>query len=352
MNTSSSNRTLRRTAALFALTCTAMNAAAFPWTPSMPPLGSPVTVIPAPIQKSCGSTTTAGSPRYGVDRDIRVQDYPGWSVYSSTFRYSASVAGSYRFKISIHDTSRGGDRIAVSGEQFVAFSAGEQKQITTFLGNAYLGQAINISVSHVDVSGPGTLYFHAATAPCAGVDLSNADGTASGISADIAFALHGDTAHRSSSVVEYFFTPVGKYFITTRAAEQASLDAVSDSSVRRTGRSFRMPDYGVYGNLSSIYRLYDQTSHSHQYVDKSTYDGLLAMGPSTGLMGEGPAFASVLPDSRHECPSWSPVEIRRSYHNTVDAASRSYRYTKTLADYDAMTAAGWIPEGVVLCAYM
>lgn len=338
--------------ALSPVTTQATEAPATGWVPILPPIVLPINLFQKPVQKSCGNPADAMSTSYFVSRDVRIDFYPGWSVDAATFRYSASTAGTYRFKIAIRDTSRAGDIVTLSNEQTVTLAAGEQKAVTTYLGNAYIGKVLKVSVSHVEVTGPGTLYFQASAVPCTGIELTGTDGSVPGVSTDIAFQLRGDSTNEVDTVVEYFIPSINKYFITGSVTEQATLDA--NSAFTRTGKSFRMPKKGVYGNTYDVYRFFQPAplTQSHVYVDKPTRDWILTFPfAQTGLDDEGPVFATVQPDAAHVCPSWAPVEIRRSFHNTTAVGSRNHRYTKTTTDYNSMTAAGWTPENVVFCAY-
>lgn len=321
------------------------------YVPFIPPIIF-IPLLPKPTVASCplATTATAGA-RYFVSRDVRVNSYSGWSADSATFRYEASVTGSYKFRIVIRHLDRFGDTITRSEVKTVSLSANAPADVTTYFGNVYVGDVTNLSISHEEVTGPGTLYFRSSPGACTNTALSESNGSMTGISADIGFIITGESTHHKTDVVEYNIPSLNKYFITGRASDKAALDA-APNIFTRTGKKFSVPAKAVYGNVFDIYRFYAPAPgpNSHVYVDKSDRD-LINSLPNTGLNDEGPDFGTVKPDNAGVCPTWAPIKIYRSFHNTPAVGSRNHRYSDELATHNAMIAQGWVSEGVVFCAY-
>jgi hypothetical protein len=315
-----------------------------------------IPVIPAiflsefvkPVQASC-ALPASGDVAWFVNRDIRVTDYAGWSVNSARIRYSASVTGTYKFRIVLRETDRNGNLITKSELKSVNLTAGTPLSVLTFFGNAYLGRAFNLSISHEEVTGPGTLYMSGAASNCTKTTTSDTDGTPSTAS-DIGFELRGDTDHALTEVVEYYIPSSNKYFITGRADEKAMLDSMP-GTFQRTTKKFFIAAKAKYGNVSDVYRFYAPLpgANSHVFVDKADRD-LINSFPNTGLVDEGPDFGTIKPDQFGACPTWAAVKVYRSFRNSAIVGQRNHRYTDNLSDYNAMTAAGWSPEGPVFCA--
>lgn len=302
-----------------------------------------------PMQSSCALGAGA-NPSWFVTRDIRVTGYPGWSVNSLRVRYSATATGTYQFRVVLRETDRLGNLITKSELKSVNLTAGTPVSTLTFFNNAYLGRALNISISHEEVSGPGTLLMHQSNAACASTSTTEANGTNPGVAADIGYELRGDADHYTNEVVEYYIPALNKYFITGRPAEQALLDSMP-ASFQRTTKKFEIVAKEKYGNVSDVYRFYAPApgANTHAFVDKADRD-LINSIPNSGLVDEGADFGTIKPDQFGACPTWAPVKIYRSFRNSPVVNQRNHRYTDNLADYNAMTAAGWTPEGPVFCA--
>jgi hypothetical protein len=301
-----------------------------------------------PLQSSCDLPASGNTPWF-VSRDIRVTGYSGWSVNSARIRYSADASGTYQFRIVLRETDRSGNLITKSEMKSVNLTAGTPLSVLTFFGNAYIGRAFNLSISHEDVSGPGTLYMSGAASNCAGTSTSDSDGTP-GTAADIGYELRGDNGHALTEVVEYYVLESNKYFITGRANEKALLDSMP-GSFQRTTKKFRIASKATYGNVSDVYRFYAPApgANSHVFVDKADRD-LINSIPNTGLLDEGADFGTIKPDQFGACPTWAPVKVYRSFRDSPIVGQRNHRYTDNLSDYGTMTAAGWVPEGPVFCA--
>ncbi len=311
------------------------------------PIIFPIYPIIKPVQSTCALRDDSAGTNWFVSRDIRITGYNGWSVDSAAVRYEASVSGNYKFRMVLRHTNRDGDIITKSEVKTIAMTAGVQKNVTTYFGNSYVGNALSLSISHEEVTGPGILYMVNAAGSCTNTTTSDVDGSA-GTASDIGFELRGDSSHATNTVVEYFVVSLNKFFVTAYASDQAALDALPD--FQRTGRTFRVPAKSTYGNVTDVYRFFSPDAVSHVYVDKSGHDIIVA-NPAFNLNDEGIDFGSVKPDAAGVCPSWAPVKIYRSYNNAPTVNQRNHRYTNNVPDYASMTSIGWLGEGPAFCAY-
>jgi hypothetical protein len=301
-----------------------------------------------PLQASCAPPASGNTPWF-VTRDIRVTGYDGWSVNSARIRYSANTSGTYQFRLVLRETNRNGNLITKSELKSINLTAGTPLSVATFFGNAYVGRAFNLSISHEDVSGPGVLYMSGAGSDCSDTTTSDVDGTPDTVS-DIAYELRGDGNHAITDVVEYYVPASNKYFITGRTDEKTLLDSMP-GTFQRTTKQFRIASKAAYGNVFDVYRFYAPApgANSHVFVDKVDRD-LINSIPNTGLVDEGADFGTIKPDQFGACPTWAPVKIYRSYRDSPVIGQRNHRYTDNVSDYNTMTANGWTPEGPVFCA--
>jgi hypothetical protein len=191
--------------------------------------------------------------------------------------------------------------------------------------------------------------MHQSAAACADTSTTATNGTVDTVP-DIGYELRGDTDHFTNEVIEYYIPALNKYFITGRPAEQALLDSMP-ASFQRTTKKFTIVAKEKYGNVSDVYRFYAPApgANTHAFVDKADRD-LINSIPNSGLVDEGADFGTIKPDQFGTCPTWAPVKIYRSFRNSPVVNQRNHRYTDNLTDYNAMTAAGWTPEGPVFCA--
>lgn len=311
--------------------------------PILPPI---IIILPIlkPVMASCALRTDYGGG-YLVSRDILINSYQGWSADSLAVRYHASVAGTYKFRITLRESNTNGDVITISPEQTVNLTAGGSTNHTTYFSNVYVGRATNLAISHDDVAGPGTLYMESTSA------ASCTNSAITGSSVDVGFVLRGESVHEANEVVEYNLPALNKYFITGRTDEKATLDAMPNVFTR-TGHKFVVPSKKNYGNVSDVYRFFAPAPgpQSHAFVDRSDHDLIVSL-PNTGLIDEGADFGTVKPDNSGTCPTWAPIKIYRSFHNTAAVGQRNHRYSSTLAVHNAMVAQGWLNEGVVFCGH-
>ena len=166
-----------------------------------------------------------------------------------------------------------------------------------------------------------------------------------------------DTTTRTNSprnVVEYLALGNRHYFMTARPTEQALLDSLPASFVR-TGMQFAAVDAAVQVAIpdafqpSPMCRFYASParggSSTHFYGRQTDCQFLNTL---TGLSNEGYDFAAQLPIGG-VCPSSAPKPVFRLFNNQSASNNANHRYVVSTARRDAMTALGWLDEGIAFC---
>jgi hypothetical protein len=160
-------------------------------------------------------------------------------------------------------------------------------------------------------------------------------------------------AQTTVSVVEYYNSQVDAYFITGRATEQATLDALP-ASFKRTGATFQaIRADTATADLESICRFYiaipaPNYTSSHFYGRASADCGLLLAANPVGFSFEGYDFAVKNPVAS-VCPSTHPNKVYRALRPWSANKTSNHRYSTSLASHTVAVAAGWRDEGVVFC---
>jgi hypothetical protein len=154
------------------------------------------------------------------------------------------------------------------------------------------------------------------------------------------------------TAVEYYNTVLDHYFVTTRAAEQAELDAGrTPTPWVRTGLGFKA-HAGAQPGTSPVCRYYipPALGDSHFFGRGSAEcDATGQRNPSFVL--EDAAFMHVFLPSHGACPAGT-TPVYRVFSNRADA---NHRYMTSPAVRDQMIAKGWLAEGdgddrVVMCS--
>lgn len=153
------------------------------------------------------------------------------------------------------------------------------------------------------------------------------------------------------TVVEYYNKTVAAYFLTARATEQASLDAVPD--FERTGMTFAATSAaGAALPLDPVCRyriaVSDSAVSSHFY-GLPTDCALIASYNFTNFTSEGLDFAVEQP-TLGACPVSSPAPVYRALRGQTPVDTPNHRYTVSATSYQEMIRRGWTGEGVVFCA--
>ena len=169
-------------------------------------------------------------------------------------------------------------------------------------------------------------------------------------------AIYGTTP-AVKSFIEYYEATLDHYFITADADEQAFVSTGAAGAWQRTGDFLKeggtAPVCRFYGNSAinpATGAMYGPNSHFYT-VDAGECANLKSLySPNApGWKFETSAFSSTAAGSG-TCASGT-VPVYRAYNNGyrrgVDA---NHRITSNAAAYQQTLAAGWIGEGVVMCA--
>lgn len=161
-------------------------------------------------------------------------------------------------------------------------------------------------------------------------------------------------------MVEYLYTPLNYYFMTSRDAEKTALDAIAD--FRRTGASFFVYA-SQQGSTRAITRFYfdevragQHSSHFYTLLN----DDLLLLADQNPTRSTAPNMAqNEGVDSFAVSPLVSGVggrcaadllPVYRMFRgNSRFPNDPNHRFTTDLSAYNAAVAAGWDGEGVNFC---
>jgi len=164
------------------------------------------------------------------------------------------------------------------------------------------------------------------------------------------------------TLTEYVYAPLNYYFLTSRDADKASLDAAPGWA--RTGQSFSSLTFAESGT-QGISRFYfdqiakNQTRGSHFYTlvnsEKST---LNTLNPTNQALPRLPlnegvdsyAFSPVVEGVGGSCAAGQTPVYRIFRGQTRFPDDPNHRFTTSLALYNQLVAEGWDGEGVKMCA--
>jgi glucose/arabinose dehydrogenase len=177
----------------------------------------------------------------------------------------------------------------------------------------------------------------------------DADGEAywSDLATGAIYRLAADTV--TPVAIEYYNATLHHYFLTAFPEEAAALDAGAfNGAWQRTGFAFGAFHASEPGAVD-VCRFFGTPNvgpDSHFYTADPQECALLNANPLWQF--EAMAFGMRLPVAGACPPATRPVY--RLYNNPSTVAQVNHRYTVDGATYAAMQAAGWVGEGVALCA--
>ncbi|MBK7473165.1 MAG: hypothetical protein IPI73_23620 [Betaproteobacteria bacterium] len=158
-------------------------------------------------------------------------------------------------------------------------------------------------------------------------------------------------------VVEYHLADPDHYFITAEVAEQAAVDSGAAGPFLRTGAVFRAggatPVCRFFGNTTinpATGAFYGPNSHFYT-ADAAECAQLksLFVADAKAWSFESNDFLTT-PAAAGQCPA-NMAPVYRAYNNGFAlGVDSNHRITADLAAYQAQVAAGWIGEGIVMCA--
>ena len=299
------------------------------------------------------SFVATGSQRFGA----ALQSTPE-HAYIGTRRYDLSRLGALD---AFWDLTRSVSADApittvVSGRYLYYYTPqGVRRALLTGDGTADASWLINPPVLPAGSTGWDALVIakvqNAANAPTSGDDIDyvlnfNAQGMPTGST----FATTRTPPASEKSVVEYFNRDAGRYFMSGRASEQATLDGLP-ASFQRTGMTFAAKS-SAYRDVPEqpVCRFYAAPesggSNTHFY---GTGEDCPALNTVREVRFEGFDFAVIKP-SNATCPSSAPNPVYRLFNNKSVTNQGNHRYVVSAATKSRMVAQGWVDEGAVFCA--
>jgi hypothetical protein len=155
-----------------------------------------------------------------------------------------------------------------------------------------------------------------------------------------------------SQVVEYYHAGLDHFFITSDPAEQAFVDTGAVGAWQRTGNTFPT---GGPNQVCRFYGSFSPGPNSHFYTaDPAECEFLKQLQATTPATQKRWNFESndfmITPAVGGACPA-GLVPVYRAYNNGfARGIDSNHRITSNLGAYQQTVAAGWIGEGIVMCA--
>ena len=183
-----------------------------------------------------------------------------------------------------------------------------------------------------------------------------------GTNDDFCLARYDGGPNTPKTLTEYIYSPLNYYFLTSRDADKAALDALPGWA--RTGQSFSARSFADPGALG-ISRYYfdqiakNQTRGSHFYtLVNSEKAALSELNPNNLSLSRLPvnegidsyAFAPVTEGVGGSCAAGQTPVYRLFRGQVRFPDDPNHRFTTSLALYNQFVALGWDGEGVKLCA--
>ena len=169
-------------------------------------------------------------------------------------------------------------------------------------------------------------------------------------------------AFEKRTMVEYIYTPLNYYFMTSRDADKVALDGIA--AFQRTGQSFAVyaaPETGTKG-ITRFY--FDKValngargSHFYTLVD-SEKAALAQLNPGNAALPKLPfdegidsyAFLPAVEGVGGSCAAGQVPVFRLFRGNVRFPDDPNHRFTTSTAIYNEFVALGWDGEGVKFCA--
>lgn len=149
-----------------------------------------------------------------------------------------------------------------------------------------------------------------------------------------------------NAVTEFYNTLLNHYFLTANPIEAASIDAGgSGPGWTRTGNTFKS------GGPNAVCRFFGVQAaggpNGHFYTADA--DECAQVKNDPGWRFESLDFAITPAGPGGVCPA-GLVNVYRAYNNRFAQQDSNHRITANVAAYQQQVAAGWVAEGVVMCA--
>lgn len=195
------------------------------------------------------------------------------------------------------------------------------------------------SVSYSGLPGDGTTSINRAGAP-----QMNSPTNFAGVTGRIAAPVVVPPA--ANMVNEFFNAGLNHYFLTADPVEAASIDnGGSGPGWVRTGKTFKA------GGPNAVCRFFGVQAaggpNGHFYTADPVECAAVRNDP--GWHFESLDFSITPPNPGAVCPA-GLVNVYRAYNGRFAQHDSNHRITADFADYQQQIAAGWLGEGVVMCA--
>jgi hypothetical protein len=309
--------------------------------------GDPATIASAVTFECPFDPTPSGDL---ISRGIYIEDYQGVTLDTVQLRHSTDTPGSKTITLIARLGRYDGPLVGVAS---VTRAIDATHTVSTFdFSGAPVPAGSTITFEQVLAAGSGSVYFDTGYGPCdftfettgTTPPLDIVRRNAAGIK------ITGRVASSAPiTVVEYYHTGFGHYFMTADPDEIAGLDGGAYGGVFvRTGQEFLARDGPVPGteDVCRFFTVAFAPKSSHFYTADPVECAGVKVNPNWQY--EKIAFYIAVPaaglcDAGH-------VPVYRMYNDGMTGAP-NHRFTTSLAIYNQFTSSmGWIGEGVRFCA--
>lgn len=147
---------------------------------------------------------------------------------------------------------------------------------------------------------------------------------------------------------EYKHKTTGKYFFTSRASDQAAVEATGNFDIKGSIKLYSATN----SSAMPLIRYWSVGTSSHFYTPvQAEIDGLNAMPSDYSNEGtEGYAVLALGERPNQSCP-FGTVAVYRFWSGLISpVTARTHRFTSSSTIRQNLIAAGWTDEGIGFCA--
>jgi len=312
-----------------------------------PPGDGAATTLSCPLDPA-----EAGEP---TSHSFYVTNYGGTRLDTVSLYHRASPKGTRRIRLTARLGGFDGPTIA---QRSIERTIDVTRSETLFdMGNIQVPAGSTIAFTQEIVLGNQNVTHDIGFGPCADVvqtDIVTAGGSAAPLATvvrpSVGLKIVGRVAKATPiTVVEYFHSGFGHYFMTADLDEIAGLDGGAFGGVfSRTGQTFKARD-GPAGGTIAVCRFFTVAFaplSSHFYTADAPECAGLKSNPNWQF--EKIAFYNAVPQAG-VCPA-DTIPVYRVYNDGMTGAP-NHRFTTSLAIHDDFVQnRGWTSEGVRFCA--